>query len=145
MWLIVTSKTVHPWDVIQPEERRRKSFFTVIDLHHLFHHRFMFMVSFLSFSSLSCSFVPSFASFPFLLPPLPPHHSPLLSCFRSLALELPRLLLLELGGRGLGAFGCWSCCCVHFCNMTVKAGRAEQIISLLCWSEFHYFRLQIFI
>lgn len=89
-------------------------------------------------------FLPS-PSFPFLLPPLPPPHSPLLSCFRSLALELPRLLLLELGRRGLGAFGCWSCCCVHFCNMKIKAGRVERIISLLCWSEFHYFRLQIFI
>lgn len=37
--------------------------------------------------------------------------SPLLSGFRSLALELPGLLLLELGWSGLGASGCsW---CVH--------------------------------
>lgn len=37
------------------------------------------------------------------------NHSPLLSGFGSLALELPGLLLLELGGCGLGAFSC----CVH--------------------------------
>lgn len=72
--------------------------------------------------------------------------SPLLSGFGSLALELPGLLLLELGRSGLGASGC-CCCCVHFCeHIEWQRKKRETYWNMsklsLWWALFGYFRLQ---
>lgn len=96
--LTVTSQPVHPWDVVEAADRRINSSQSLVlwlwlQLDYFYSSRLPTLLS-LSLSLFS--------------------HSPLLSSFRSFALELSALLLFEFGWRSFGSIGPFDCC-VHFC------------------------------
>lgn len=58
-------------------------------------------------------------------------HSPLLSSFRSFALELSALLLFEFGWSSFGSIGSFDCC-IHFCcDRKMQNKRTHAKVSLL--------------